>query len=148
MYIFFTVLAIISWGATFSIIYVSFFYKPPKDIISSMPFILPNLCLLYVSFYLSCSAIAEYDFQYNFDRVVGKTLKLTKGIRNSPRVEYFYMHAEKGYINEGYKSHDHIICPNGKYEVKVSKTLPSWSKMDFNKPLNEKVINVLIPPSY
>lgn len=93
------------------------------------------ICGILMGIFSSYASIQTYGIEYDYEIVTGVTIGLGVPSRGHYKVKYTYNYDGKNYENDGNKYNFNVIYPNGKYEVRVSKTDPSLSRIDFSKPL-------------
>ena len=93
------------------------------------------LCGIFLTVYTTYASIQYYDFEHNSDIITGITIGLGKPSKGHKTIEYTYFYNGRKYYDSSRKDTFKVIYPNGKYQVTVAKRFPSFSRIDFSKPI-------------
>ncbi len=91
---------------------------------------------VFLSLATTFSLMQLYEIEYNYEIVVGTTTGLGQSPKGQTIVIYTYFYKGKKYENDAMKYDFNVIYPNGKYEVRVAKIFPNFSRIDFSKPID------------
>ena len=87
-----------------------------------------TVCTTYTS-------IQFYEIDHNYENIAGTTVGLGEPLRGYKTIEYTYIYNGKKYYDRFRQDTFKVIYPNGKYQVRIAKRFPSFSRIDFNKPI-------------
>lgn len=123
---FFSWFGIIYFGIRIFILHI----RIKNDSLAFLSAIFTTVCTTY-------AVLQFYEIEHNYETITGTTVGLGQPLRGHKTIEYTYFYGGKKYYDRLRQYTFKVIYPNGKYQVRVAKRFPSFSRIDFSKPVEQ-----------